>query len=71
MTEFNQRVEVGRQALHCRSAARKHGAYAAEVYSARAYLRVIDAVLTRLEMAGPAAEHTRKAQQFKSSPISL
>lgn len=40
-----------RQVRHCRQAARKHGAYAADKYSIRAYLRLVDLVLMRLEIS--------------------
>ncbi len=34
---------------HCQRNATRHGAYSAQVYSARAYLRALDALLVRLE----------------------
>lgn len=37
------------RAQHCQEAARKHGAYAADKYSVRVYLRLIDLLLIRVE----------------------
>lgn len=34
---------------HCQRNATRHGAYSAQVFSARAYLRALDSLLTRLE----------------------
>lgn len=39
-----------KQVRHCRQAARKHGVYAADKYSIRAYLRAVDALLMRIEV---------------------
>lgn len=36
---------------HCQLNAMRHGAYSAEVFSARAFLRMFDALLSRLETA--------------------
>lgn len=38
-----------RRVAHCRTAPRKHGAYGVDVFSSRAYLRLLEAVLKRLE----------------------
>lgn len=39
-----------KQIRHCRQAARKHGTYAADKYSIRAYLRLMDGLLVNLEL---------------------
>ena len=39
------------QVRHCRQAAKKHGTYAADKYSIRAYLRAVGAALMRVEEA--------------------
>jgi hypothetical protein len=39
-----------RQLEHCRGCARKHGLYGADVYSVRAYLRVLNHFLASMEM---------------------
>ena len=59
-----------KQVRHCRTAARTHGTFAADMYSIRAYLRVIALLLTSLEGAVK-SKPINVENRFKVAPTAI
>ena len=53
---------------HCRRNAVRHGIYSAQLYSARALLRTLDELLTRLEVDADAETLVKSIAQSKAAP---